>query len=86
MSTYLVCFTVTDFKSLKSGNYSVWTRGDVIKSADLALSFVPKLLKFFENFFNIEYPLPKLDMIALPDFSAGAMENWGLITFRYFFF
>lgn len=42
----------------------------------------PKALKFFEEYFNIKYPLPKLDMIAIPDFGSGAMENWGLVTYR----
>lgn len=82
MSTYLVCFTVTDFKSLSNGTFSVWARSDAIQSAELALDFGPKLLQFFVDFFNVSYPLAKLDMIAIPDFSAGAMENWGLITFR----
>ena len=38
------------------------------------------MLQFFQEYFDIHYPLPKQDMIALPDFP-GAMENWGLITF-----
>ena len=42
----------------------------------------PKVLEFFEQYYNIKFPLPKQDMIAIPDFSAGAMENWGLITYR----
>lgn len=36
----------------------------------------PKVLKFYEDYFDIKFPLPKVDMIAIPDFSAGAMENW----------
>lgn len=36
----------------------------------------PKVLKFYEEYFDIKFPLPKMDMIAIPDFSAGAMENW----------
>ncbi|KFB52686.1 AGAP013001-PA-like protein [Anopheles sinensis] len=82
MSSYLVAFVVCDFRNLTEGNFSVWARADSIRSAQYALSVGPKLLKFLEDFFHIEYPLPKVDMIALPDFSAGAMENWGLITYR----
>jgi aminopeptidase N len=40
------------------------------------------VLSHFEKFFNVSFPLPKQDMIAIPDFAAGAMENWGLITYR----
>uniref|UniRef100_A0A182T1W9 Aminopeptidase N n=1 Tax=Anopheles maculatus TaxID=74869 RepID=A0A182T1W9_9DIPT len=82
MSTYLVAFVVCDYHNLSSGNFAVWARADAIGSARYALSVGPKLLKFLEDFFHIDYPLPKVDMIALPDFSAGAMENWGLITYR----
>ncbi|XP_041766719.1 uncharacterized protein LOC121590789 [Anopheles merus] len=82
MSTYLVAFVVCDYLNLTSGNFAVWARADAIGSARYALSVGPKLLKFLEDFFHIKYPLPKVDMIALPDFSAGAMENWGLITYR----
>lgn len=50
--------------------------------AKYAMSIGPPILSYFEEYFNQSYPLPKQDMIALPDFAAGAMENWGLITYR----
>lgn len=83
MSTYLLAFVVSDFVNKSSGKFSVWTRSEAARSAEYALEVGPKLLKFLETFFGINYPLPKVDMISLPDFTAGAMENWGLITFRY---
>ena len=83
MSTYLVAFTISDFVNLSSnGNFSVWARTDAISSAQYALSIGPRILKNLENYFNITFPLQKIDMIAVPDFHAGAMENWGLITYR----
>lgn len=54
----------------------------MINSADYALNISGRILKHYEKFFGIDFPLPKMDMIALPDFNAGAMENWGLITYR----
>ena len=48
----------------------------------MSLKVAVKSLEFYENYFQIPYPLPKCDMIAVPDFAAGAMENWGLITYR----
>ena len=49
---------------------------------ELAAKVGPSILEFFERHYNVKFPLPKMDMIAIPDFSAGAMENWGLITYR----
>ncbi|CAB3239507.1 unnamed protein product [Arctia plantaginis] len=82
MSTYLVAFTVTDFKNMTNDNFSVWARSKALPSAAFALEIGPKILKFLEEYYKIKFPLPKIDMIALPDFKNGAMENWGLLTFR----
>lgn len=71
MSTYLLAFVVTDFQNISDGRFKVWTRADAIDSAKYALSIGPKILTFYEEFFNIAYPLPKVDMISLPDFTAG---------------
>ncbi|XP_014370444.2 aminopeptidase N [Papilio machaon] len=82
MSTYLVAFAVTDFGNMSDHNFSVWARKEALPSAAYALDIGPKILKFLEEYYKIEFPLPKIDMMALPDFKAGAMENWGLLTFR----
>lgn len=85
MSTYLVAFVISDFVHLSDGNFSIWARQEALTQTHYALEIGPKILKYYEDFFDIKYPLPKMDMIALPDFSAGAMENWGLITYRFNF-
>ncbi|KAK7096269.1 hypothetical protein V1264_005581 [Littorina saxatilis] len=87
MSTYLLAFVISDFVNLNattSNNitYRVWARPESIGQAHYALEVGVKVLTFFEDYYKIPYPLPKQDMIAIPDFSAGAMENWGLITYR----
>jgi aminopeptidase N len=74
MSTYLVAFVVCDFVTKSNGNnFAVWARKDAIRSVDYALEVGPRALSFLENFFGIKYPLPKTDMIAIPDFAFGAM-------------
>lgn len=82
MSTYLVAFVISDFVPSTKGNLTIWTRKSAAVQATKALGIGPKVLRFYEEFFQIPFPLPKIDMVALPDFSAGAMENWGLITYR----
>lgn len=82
MSTYLVAFTITDFHNMSTNNFSVWARKEALPSAAFALEIGPKILKFLEEYYKIKFPLPKIDMIALPDFKNGAMENWGLLTYR----
>ena len=86
MSTYLLAFVVSDFDyrtGLNLGTeFRIWSRKEAIEETKYAADIGPKILKYYETYFNIPFPLPKQDMIAIPDFSAGAMENWGLITYR----
>lgn len=82
MSTYLVAFVICDFVTKSNGkNFAVWARKDAIRSIDYALTVGPKTLSFLEDFFGIEYPLPKTDMIAIPDFAFGAMGEFTIKSF-----
>ena len=86
MSTYLLYLGVGEFEFLETKLRNikirvVTTRGKKSK-AKLSLELTKKFLAEYEKYFGIKYPLPKLDMLAIPDFAAGAMENWGAITFR----
>ena len=88
MSTYLLAFVLGDFqrvsKKTKSGvEVSVLaTKAQKSELMEFPLSFAVRVLEFYEDFFGQKFPLSKCDHIALPDFSSGAMENWGLITYR----
>ncbi|XP_058492530.1 leucyl-cystinyl aminopeptidase [Solea solea] len=86
MSTYLVAFIVANFspvsKNVSKTQVSVYSVPEKEQHTEYALETASKLLEFYNNFFEIDYPLKKLDLVAIPDFLAGAMENWGLITFR----
>ncbi len=86
MSTYLVAFLVGDFKCLAGQSDGVPIRAcatpDKVQFAQFALSGAEFFLHYYDTYFGIKYPMPKLDMIAIPDFEAGAMENFGAITYR----
>src|SRR3989344_5361084 len=91
MSTYLLAFIVGDFEYLEKKSKEKNSRGRIVRvftvpgkkhQAKFALDCAEKILKFYEKYFDIKFPLPALDMIAIPDFSSGAMENWGAVTYR----
>ncbi|KAG1335968.1 hypothetical protein G6F62_006431 [Rhizopus arrhizus] len=92
MSTYLLAFCVGPFEYIEaftSGEYNgkpirsrVYTLPGSVEQGRHALNVCTLALEYFAKVFGEPYPLPKVDMIAIPDFEAGAMENWGLITYR----
>jgi len=87
MSTYLVAYVICDFEYVESHtNYGVPVRvyasPDMLDQTGVALKAAVDSLNEFEDFFKLPYPLPKSDQIAIPNFAAGAMENWGLVTYR----
>jgi aminopeptidase N/puromycin-sensitive aminopeptidase len=86
MSTYLVAFLVGDFKCTRGKADGVPIRAcatpDKVALTKFALESAEYILPYYDKYFGIKYPMPKLDMVALPDFEAGAMENFGCITYR----
>ena len=87
MSTYLLAFIVGDFEYLEAKTKNnirvrIYTLPNKKHQAKFSLDITVRVLEFYEKYFAIEYPLNTLDMIAIPDFSSMAMENWGAITFR----
>lgn len=88
MSTYLLAFAIGELqhkttKTTDGVNVSVYaTKAHKPEALDFALETTKRSIEFFNNYYGVAYPLPKCDMIAIPDFSSAAMENWGLVTYR----
>ncbi|XP_034112270.1 aminopeptidase N isoform X1 [Drosophila albomicans] len=90
MPTYLLAFIVSNmveshFADLDGGlvpRVEIWTRPSSVDMTHYAYKMVRKFLPYYENYFGIKNKLPKIDLVSVPDFGFGAMENWGLITFR----
>lgn len=88
MSTYLLAWVIGELHkksaTTKSGvEVNIWaTPAQRTESLDFALDIATRTIDFYDEYFGTPYPLPKADHVALPDFSSGAMENWGLITYR----
>nr|CAD7599193.1 unnamed protein product [Timema genevievae] len=88
MSSYLVAFVVSDFVALNRTLedtgvvYRNWQRAAAINQSMYSIDISPRIMTYLDNFTGIPYFLPKVDQVAVPDFSAGAMENWGLVTYR----
>ncbi|CAM0951104.1 unnamed protein product [Alopecurus aequalis] len=87
MSTYLVAIVVGLFEYIegvtsKGTRVRVYTQVGKSSQGKFALDVGVKSLNLYKDYFGTPYPLPKLDMVAIPDFAAGAMENYGLVTYR----
>jgi len=88
MSSYLLAFVIGDMiskstKTKRGTEVNVWaTVAQPADSLVFALDVAKRSIEFFEDYFDVTYPLAKADHVACPDFSSGAMENWGLITYR----
>ncbi len=85
MPTYLVAFVVSKLKQVTTDDdkINIYVREGAEDGVAEARHVAPLLLQALESFTGVGYPLPKLDVVAIPDFSAGAMENWGLVTYRW---
>ncbi|VIO88592.1 Peptidase family M1 containing protein [Brugia malayi] len=87
MSTYLVAFAVGQLeyiegKTNRNCTVRLYTSPGKKNQGKFSLEVGIKALDWYSKWFGIDYPLPKCDLIAIPDFSMGAMENWGLVTYR----
>ena len=87
MSTYLLAFIIGELKVIETNAFRVPIRIFATPDKDIehgrfSLDLAAKTLDFYEKTFDSKFPLPKMDMAAIPDFNSGAMENWGLVTYR----
>jgi len=87
MVTYLACFIVCDFKARSNVTsrgvpIRAISREDQFDNTVYPLNIGVKVTDYYEDYFGLNYALPKQDLIAIPDFVSGAMEHWGLVTFR----
>ncbi|CAH1790124.1 unnamed protein product, partial [Owenia fusiformis] len=87
MSTYLLAYCVGEYDYVEAKDADgvlvrVYTPVGKQEQGQFALEVAVKTLPFYKEYFQIAYPLPKMDLIAIADFAAGAMENWGLVTYR----
>ncbi|XP_076823238.1 aminopeptidase N-like [Clavelina lepadiformis] len=91
MSTYLLGFVVCDFNYTEAYTSSepkiqtrIYARPESVSlgNVDYARNATPYILDYYAEYFNVSYPLPKSDQMAIPDFALGGMENWGLVMYR----
>ena len=88
MSSYLLAFALGELQGktahTKNGTLvgSYATKAHKPSALDFSLDIAVRVIEFYEEYFGVKYPIPQSLHVALPDFSSGAMENWGLVTYR----
>ncbi|CAH2245026.1 jg17423 [Pararge aegeria aegeria] len=92
MSTYLACFVICNFEAKENeimangigSNFTLrsFAQKDQLHKIDFAQDIGKRATEFYIKYYEVPFPLPKLDMIAIPDYVSGATEHWGLITYR----
>nr|ASU92546.1 aminopeptidase N [Achaea janata] len=89
MSTYLIAYLVSNFEYIDNNvdpifniPFRVYSRPGTQDTAEFALDFGQKNMVALEDYIDFKYEFPKMDKVAVPDFAAGAMENWGLVIYR----
>ena len=88
MSSYLVALVIGEFDSISCTSpttkiqTTVWTVPGKATQASFCLDTATRCLDFLQDIYGVPYPLTKSDLIAIPDFASGAMENWGCVTYR----
>ncbi|KAJ1527504.1 hypothetical protein ONE63_007476 [Megalurothrips usitatus] len=84
VSSYLIAFIVSDFDCIANDDktFETWSRKEILPGGKFAQDIGQKALAALSDFNGVNYSLPKMDQAAIPDFAAGAMENWGLVTYK----
>ncbi|KAL6260339.1 hypothetical protein P5V15_007870 [Pogonomyrmex californicus] len=82
MSTYLVAIVVSDFAHISDGTTNIWCKSSLTSQVNYALNVIKMVEKFGIQYTNISRQVPKIDHVAIPNFPATAMENWGLIFYN----
>lgn len=85
MSTYILAFTISEFNERSNGDFGVSARPEFYLQTEYAFNVGMKILAKLDDYLGVKYygmGVDKMHMAAIPDFAAGAMENWGLLTYR----
>lgn len=84
--TYILAYTISDFYNVTGGGSTplrTFARSNAIHGAVYSVEIGEKLLQAYDDYFGIKFALPKMDQVAVADFPFSAMENWGMVVYKY---